>query len=60
MATSPVLYGITATLISDGRTVDLLGYRTATGHQVDDVCQQLRNDLRPTHGNALRITVKRR
>jgi hypothetical protein len=54
-----VLYSVTATLTAEGRTVDLLGYRTVPSAQVDDACQQLRKELRPLHGDNLRITVGR-
>ena len=57
MATGTVLYGITAKLVVEGRTVDLLGFRTVRSNEVDDACQELRRELRPTYGEGLRIDV---
>jgi hypothetical protein len=60
MSTATVLYAITATRVEGGRTADLLALRTVKSHEVDDVCQELRRELRPAHGDALRLSVTRR
>lgn len=59
MSNGTVQYGITAKLVVNGRTADLLGYRTARSHEVDDACQALRTELRPLYGEALQIQVDR-
>ncbi|MCF0086654.1 MULTISPECIES: hypothetical protein [unclassified Streptomyces] len=58
VSTAP-LYSITAQRLVNGRPVDLLGYRTARANEIDDVCQELRRELRPAHGNDLSISVDR-
>ena len=55
---SSVLYGITASEVVAGRVVNLLAYRTARALEIDDVCQELRRELRPSYGESLRISVK--
>lgn len=59
MSTGSVLYAITATRVEEGRTVDLLAFRTVQADKIDDTCQELRKQLRPTHGESLHLAVKR-
>ncbi|WP_086733698.1 hypothetical protein [Streptomyces glaucescens] len=59
MSNTPTLYAITATRVEQGKTVDLLAHRTVRSNQVDDTCQELRRELRPAHGESLRLSVTR-
>ena len=60
MSTLTALYAITATRVEHGKNADLLAYRTARSDEIDDVCQDLRRELRPVHGDALHLAVERR
>jgi hypothetical protein len=59
MSTGSVLYAITATRVAEGRTVDLLAFRTVQADKIDDTCQELRKQLRPTYGESLHLEVNR-
>jgi hypothetical protein len=59
MSTGSVQYAITATRVEEGRTVDLLAFRTVQADKIDDTCQELRTQLRPTYGESLHLAVKR-
>jgi hypothetical protein len=51
-------FGITATLVSNGSTVDLLGYRKVEIDEIQTACHEMSTQLLPAAGDVLRIEVQ--